>query len=117
MADKKLRVIDESGGKELANAVNTLAGIVESLAETVKKIQNDILNELPVITPEMKKDNKVYALVNGKYEDICPEDANIVIQSTTSAAQGNLEGPNIMMDIPYEEIPIVKPTNEEEEQS
>lgn len=53
--------------------------IAMSAAESTK------LTELPSITSAMKTDNKVYALVNGNYDDIAPEGYDVVYKTPPTA--------------------------------
>lgn len=56
-----------------------------SLKATVETMKSK-LDSLPAITEEMKSDNKIWALVNGAYEDIAPAENSVVYHNPVQAA-------------------------------
>lgn len=51
----------------------------------------DKINSSPSISAGMRTDNKIYALVNGVYEDVAPAGCNLIYQNP--AAASTLEAP------------------------
>lgn len=87
MADKELRFIDEEGGKEI---VDYFIDLVSGLKEQVANLDVAVKG-LPVVTDTMKKDGKVYALVNGAYDDIAPSGYEVVVDPAATAQSLVLE--------------------------
>lgn len=82
-----------------------------------KRNVTDLLNKLntsPSISAGMKTDNKIYALVNGVYEEVAPSGCDLLYQkqaaSTTLEADGSFEIPILGL----EGKPNVEPLKDEE---